>query len=407
MAKIKVVNTVLHLRDEMSGGLVKIAKNTRRVAYAMQEGAQGIMQFRMRAQASIAAVTSGLNKLQAAAEDAFAVKIGLSAAFGLEGFRRQLGAVAEDCLRVGRIAGEAAALVRKASVQEDARLAYAGQPDMQTMRIAERKRCADNIRITADQSYNRAFAAWTNPKAARRIQPDGRVHTDRSLDSRKDLDALMHAGVGAAQSVRSLSGGIAALHGKLGKLTKTARVLLSDNPAVCAADDATTAGMQLLGHWRGLENAAGRLHGGVKAQFIGIKNSIVNAFREAKQEISGFFPWINAEIKQLMLPSGSYVYRREMVGGAMNWIGSAFGRNALGTSYWRGGLTRVHERGGEIMNLPSGTQIIPHDVSMRMAGGPQVSVQVVVQGNVIGNRQFADEMGETIWERIRKALDNM
>lgn len=47
------------------------------------------------------------------------------------------------------------------------------------------------------------------------------------------------------------------------------------------------------------------------------------------------------------------------------WLG--LGANAKGTDYWRGGLTRVNEEGGEIMNLPRGTQIIPHDVSMEMA----------------------------------------
>ena len=41
--------------------------------------------------------------------------------------------------------------------------------------------------------------------------------------------------------------------------------------------------------------------------------------------------------------------------------------NAKGTNYWRGGPTWVNEEGGEIMNLPRGTQIIPHDVSMEMA----------------------------------------
>ncbi len=41
--------------------------------------------------------------------------------------------------------------------------------------------------------------------------------------------------------------------------------------------------------------------------------------------------------------------------------------NAKGTDFWRGGLTRINEEGGEILNLPRGTQIIPHDVSMEMA----------------------------------------
>lgn len=43
------------------------------------------------------------------------------------------------------------------------------------------------------------------------------------------------------------------------------------------------------------------------------------------------------------------------------------GANAKGTNFWRGGLTRINEEGGEILNLPRGTQIIPHDVSMEMA----------------------------------------
>ncbi len=49
--------------------------------------------------------------------------------------------------------------------------------------------------------------------------------------------------------------------------------------------------------------------------------------------------------------------------------------NATGTNFWRGGLTRINEEGGEILNLPRGTQIIPHDVSMEMAraAGSQVA----------------------------------
>ena len=51
------------------------------------------------------------------------------------------------------------------------------------------------------------------------------------------------------------------------------------------------------------------------------------------------------------------------------------GANASGTNFWRGGLTRINEEGGEILNLPRGTQIIPHDVSMEMAraAGSQVA----------------------------------
>ena len=77
---------------------------------------------------------------------------------------------------------------------------------------------------------------------------------------------------------------------------------------------------------------------------------------------------------------------------------------ASGTSYFPGGWTRVNERGGEIMRLPGGTQIIPHDVSRRMAGGTMVQVYVTVQGNVIGNQAYAESLGETIAQKLLRAL---
>lgn len=40
---------------------------------------------------------------------------------------------------------------------------------------------------------------------------------------------------------------------------------------------------------------------------------------------------------------------------------------ASGTNSSAAGLARIHEEGGEIVNLPGGTQVIPHDVSMAMA----------------------------------------
>lgn len=49
------------------------------------------------------------------------------------------------------------------------------------------------------------------------------------------------------------------------------------------------------------------------------------------------------------------------------WAGLRLPGNANGTDYWRGGPTRINEQGGEVIDLPRGTRIIPHDVSMRMA----------------------------------------
>lgn len=79
---------------------------------------------------------------------------------------------------------------------------------------------------------------------------------------------------------------------------------------------------------------------------------------------------------------------------------------AGGTPYFRGGFARVNERGGEIMNLPSGTQIIPHDVSVKAAGGRSVTVNVNIQGNVIGNREYTEQVGEYVGRKVLAALGN-
>ena len=41
------------------------------------------------------------------------------------------------------------------------------------------------------------------------------------------------------------------------------------------------------------------------------------------------------------------------------------GQNALGTDYWKGGLTWVHEQGAEIIDLPTGARVIPHSSSLK------------------------------------------
>lgn len=82
--------------------------------------------------------------------------------------------------------------------------------------------------------------------------------------------------------------------------------------------------------------------------------------------------------------------------------------NATGTNYFEGGLTHVNENGGEIMNLPNGTQIIPHDVSTKMTSqGVYIVNNINVDGNVIGNESFINEIGDAISSRVSMAIANM
>ena len=87
----------------------------------------------------------------------------------------------------------------------------------------------------------------------------------------------------------------------------------------------------------------------------------------------------------------------------------AVGSNASGTNNWRGGLTRVNENGGEIMNLPMGTQIIPHDLSRRMVdqsarGGGIADVRVSIDQD--GNLQaFVERVSNGASQRNLAAYD--
>lgn len=173
--------------------------------------------------------------------------------------------------------------------------------------------------------------------------------------------------------------------------------------AITLIEGAIAVGVLLYKNWDTITKYAGKLWDKVKETFGGIKDSIVGAFDSAKEKVSGFFSWLDDKIEGIPLLGSLYSGGKS----ALSWIGGKLTGNALGTSYWRGGLTRVNERGGEIMNLPSGTQIIPHDISARMAGGPRVSVHVTVAGNVIGNEQYADELGERIADKLLRAIENM
>ena len=81
------------------------------------------------------------------------------------------------------------------------------------------------------------------------------------------------------------------------------------------------------------------------------------------------------------------------------------GKNAKGTNNWRGGLTWVNEEGGELINLPNGTQIIPHDLSEAMVkerarNGNGMSINIPKLADTIVVREDADI------DRIGEALAN-
>ena len=162
------------------------------------------------------------------------------------------------------------------------------------------------------------------------------------------------------------------------------------------------AGVALYKNWDTVKAKAGEVWNSIKTAFGGIRDSITGAFSAAKEKVAGFFSWLDQKIESVPILGSIYKGGKN----AVSWIADRLDGNAMGTPYWRGGYTRVNERGGEIMNLPSGTQIIPYDVSVKAAGGRSVTVNVNIQGNVIGNREYTEQVGEYVGRKVLAALGN-
>lgn len=82
--------------------------------------------------------------------------------------------------------------------------------------------------------------------------------------------------------------------------------------------------------------------------------------------------------------------------------------NASGTNNFAGGLTRINEQGGEIVNLPSGTQIIPHDLARNQIGNSYGST-VTITGNTFTVREDADidRITDALVRKMYRAQANM
>lgn len=180
---------------------------------------------------------------------------------------------------------------------------------------------------------------------------------------------------------------------------------MSANPigaVILLIEGAIAVGVLLYKNWDTVKAKAGEVWNSIKTAFGGIRDSITGAFSAAKEKVAGFFSWLDQKIESVPILGSIYKGGKN----AVSWIANRLDGNAMGTPYWRGGLTRVNERGGEIMNLPSGTQIIPHDVSVKAAGGRSVTVNVNIQGNVIGNREFTEQVGAYVGRKVLAALGN-
>lgn len=85
---------------------------------------------------------------------------------------------------------------------------------------------------------------------------------------------------------------------------------------------------------------------------------------------------------------------------------------AKGTDNWQGGIVQIGEKGGEIVDLPSGSRVYPHDESVQMARQEAkknfiVKIAKLADSIVVREESDIDKIAEAIIRKIEEASDNM
>ncbi len=86
---------------------------------------------------------------------------------------------------------------------------------------------------------------------------------------------------------------------------------------------------------------------------------------------------------------------------------------AQGTDNWHGGLAITQERGGEIMDLPRGTRVYPHDKTVRMArmegqrsASKNININKLADKIEVRNHGDIDTIVEKLAFRLEKIINN-
>lgn len=194
-----------------------------------------------------------------------------------------------------------------------------------------------------------------------------------------------------------------------------------------------------IGYFNSLFDGITTMIGGLLTAFDGIITFITGVFtlnwskawEGVKNIFGGIFEGLGGMLK---MPINGVI---SMINGAIaginsisvdipDWVpgigGEKFGVNipqlpmlARGTDNWKGGLAQISEKGGEIVDLPSGTRVYPHDETVRKAyadgarrnGGKSVYIAKLADSIVVKSESDIDKIAEALAKKIFETSDNM
>lgn len=148
--------------------------------------------------------------------------------------------------------------------------------------------------------------------------------------------------------------------------------------------------------WTGIVQAVGSIFGTLEALVKTPINAVINLVNKAIGAINKI---------SVDLPSA-------VGGGHIGFNIPTIPTLAKGTDYWQGGIVQISEKGGEIVDLPSGSRVYPHDESVRMARQESkknfsVTIAKLADSIVVREDSDIDKIAEAIVRKIEEAAGNM
>lgn len=189
-----------------------------------------------------------------------------------------------------------------------------------------------------------------------------------------------------------------------------------------------------IGYFGGLLTGIGNIINGVVEVLGGIIDFIVGVFtlnwQKAWQGVvnifTGLFQGIAGVCKSVM--NGIIGFINGAIRGINKlgsfkmpeWLGGAqIGLNIpeipmlyKGTDNWQGGTAMIHDRGAEIVDLPRGTRVYPHDESIKKAfndGARQGKngVMINISNMTVRKQSDIDEIANALYNKLKKHSFNM
>lgn len=112
---------------------------------------------------------------------------------------------------------------------------------------------------------------------------------------------------------------------------------------------------KIRGVWEGISSFFSGVFSAIGGFASGVASTISSAFNSAANAVKSVFDWIDSAISKA----------KDFVNGIGSKIKSVIPGFATGVESFVGGLAVINERGGELVDLPKGTRVIPHDESIK------------------------------------------